>query len=313
MHEQHSSRYQSDWLRRYRYDREARSHRFHRPTIWNHQIIDRLPKIDFVSAEQSETSKFELYRMLRDFGFVVVTRGPGISGSVQRVAELIGELGVSAYSRVFDLTPDSAIRTLGNTTRRVPPHTDEAFRYTPPGINILGCVRPAKKGGDTILVDGYNLAHVLRSSYPEDFDLLSGAAQSFHRIHSGELDQRARQRMFALDDRGEVVGVRVHTRSAGPLDIATDLVEAYYGAYRRLCQLMMNPEHQIQFRLESGDAVLFDNHRILHARQHFTDQARFLQICNVPRESFHEQYRLLAHKLGHVDEADMILSSGMAV
>ena len=234
-------------------------------------------------------------------------------GFVQQVAELIGELGVSAYSRIFDLKPGSRIKTLGNTIRPVPPHTDEAFRYSPPGINVLGCVRPAQEGGDSILVDGFNLAEILRSSYPEAFDLLAGAAQSFHRIHPGELDQRARQRIFALDDRGEVVGVRVHTRSAGPLDIDSGMVEDYYDAYRRLCQLMQMPDNQVRFRLESGDTVLFDNHRILHARQHFTDQARHLQICNVPRESFHEQYRLLANKLGHKKEADLILSGGMTV
>ena len=251
--------------------------------------------------------------MLRDFGFVIVSGGSKLPGSVLQIAGLIGELGVSAYSQVFDLTPGSCVRTLGNTTRLVPPHTDEAFRYTPPGINVLGCVKPAAEGGDSILVDGFYLADTLRRSFPEAFDLLAGAAQSFHRFHPGELDQRARQRVFALDDRGEVAGVRVHTRSAGPLDIDADMVEDYYEAYRRLCQLMIMPENQVQFRLESGDAVLFDNHRVLHARQHFTGQNRFLQICNVPRESFHEQYRLLANKLGHVDEADMILSGGMVV
>ncbi|MGI9318337.1 MAG: TauD/TfdA family dioxygenase, partial [bacterium] len=237
--------------------------------------------------------------------------GPKEPGSVEQVAGLLGDLGDSAYTRVFDLTPSSKTRTLGNTTRPVPPHTDEAFRYSPPGINVLGCVKPADQGGDSILVDGLNLARIIRQNHPQEFEYLTTLAQSFHRIHPGQLDQRARQRVFALDDRGEVVGIRVHTRSQGPLDIEADYVEAYYEAYWRLCALMMSPENQIRFRLESGDTVLFDNHRVLHARQHFADPYRFLQICNVSREGFHEQYRLLASKLGHTDEADMILSGGM--
>ncbi|MEJ2177632.1 MAG: TauD/TfdA family dioxygenase [Gammaproteobacteria bacterium] len=309
----HHSTYSAEWLRRYRYDSESRSKRFHQPKIWNHDISSELPKIKYQQAIADALSRFELFRMLRDYGFVIVAQGPCNPGSIEQVAKLIGDLGDSAYSRIFDLTPSSLTRTLGNTTRPVPPHTDEAFRYTPPGINVLGCVRPASEGGDSILVDGFNLAGLLREEFPEAFQLLATSAQSFHRIHPGVLDQRARQRVFALDDRGEVVGVRVHTRSAGPMDIEPEKVESYYHAYQQLCRLMMSDENQVHFRLESGDTVLFDNHRVLHARQTFSDPNRLLQICNVPRESFHEQYRLLAGELGYTDEADMILSGGMTI
>lgn len=309
----HHSIYRADWLRRYRYDSESRSKRFHQPKIWNRDIANELPTIEYREATGDDWSRFELFRMLRDRGFVIVTQGPSDPGSIEQVAKLIGDLGDSAYSRIFDLTPSSSTRTLGNTTRPVPPHTDEAFRYTPPGINVLGCVRPASEGGDSILVDGFNLARLLREECPQAFQMLATSAQSFHRIHPGELDQRARQRVFSLDDRGEVVGVRIHTRSAGPLDIEPEKVEPYYCAYQQLCSLMTSAENQIHFRLESGDTVLFDNHRVLHARQTFSDPNRLLQICNVPRESFHEQYRLLAGNLGYSEEADMILSGGMSI
>ena len=42
-----------------------------------------------------------------------------------------------AYGQIFDLAPKSKIRTMGNTTRPVPPHTDEPFRFGPPGIFVL--------------------------------------------------------------------------------------------------------------------------------------------------------------------------------
>jgi gamma-butyrobetaine dioxygenase len=74
---------------------------------------------------------------------------------------------------------------------------------------------------------------------------------------------------------------------------------------------MMSEKYQVRYRLKAGESVMFDNHRVLHARTEFTDPERFLQICNVPREPFHERLRNLARKLGSSVESEMILCAGV--
>ncbi|MCP4334561.1 MAG: DUF971 domain-containing protein [Gammaproteobacteria bacterium] len=206
----HTSHYDAAWLRQNCYDDASRATRFQQPILWDAKISERPPRVSFDKARNDDECSMDLYRKLRDFGFVVITGGPNEPGSVEAVANLIGDMGESAYSRIFDLTPMSKTRTLGNTTRPVPPHTDEAFRHNPPGINILGCVKPAEDGGDSVLVDGFKLASILRHENPRSFSMLTDYAQSYHRVHdSGRgkaVDERTRQRMFVLDDRGEVVG-----------------------------------------------------------------------------------------------------------
>lgn len=118
--------------------------------------------------------------------------------------------------------------------------------------------------------------------------------------------------MIVLDDRDEVIGIRFHTRSAGPLDLPADLVKPYYAAHQTLCELVMSPGNQARFQLQAGESVLFDNHRVLHACTDFSDPQRYLQICNVARETFHERLRLLAEKLGYHAEADMVLAAGVS-
>lgn len=199
---------------------------------------------------------------------------------------------------------------MGNSTRPVPPHTDEPFLYTPPGVMALGCVRMADDGGDTVLVDGFHLAHAMRSENPAQFTLLCKLSQPFVRRHEGTLDHEIRVPMFATDDDGEICGVRIHTRAAGPMDLPAEMVEPYYSAHHRLTELMMADENQLRLRLKPGEAVLFDNHRVLHARTHFTDPNRFLQICSVPREQFHQRLRLLLSAQGFEDEARMVLAAG---
>jgi gamma-butyrobetaine dioxygenase len=308
----HRSRYTAAWLRHHCYDDASRRQRFHQPSLWGAEIATDLPTVDFAAASEDERTRFELLRRLRDYGFVLVRGDPVRPAGVEAVANLVGDLGESAYTRIFDLTPSSKTRTMGNTFNAVPPHTDEAFRYSPPGVNVLGCVRPANDGGESILVDGFQAAAQLRDSDPDAFDLLCRHAQDFNRIHPGSLDQRGRQPMIVLDDRGAVVGIRFHTRAAGPLNLPMEVVEPYYAAHRRFCERVFDPANQLRFQLEAGDAVLFDNHRVLHARAAFGDPQRHLQICNVARETFHEQLRLLAARLGHDAEAGQVLAAGVS-
>ena len=307
----HASRYDANWLRLHCYDDESRNERRHDPILWDAQIIASMPDVDYEAARDSNSDRLDLYRKLRDYGFVIVRNGPKEPGSVERVANMVGDLGDSAYSKIFDLTPKSRIRTFGNTTHLVPPHTDEAFRYSPPGLNILGCVRPADDGGDTILVDGFNLAETMRKEDPEGFALLANSAHTFHRLHEGEIDQAAHVRMFALDDMERIVGIRIHTRSSGPMDLPTNLIEPYYAAHHKLSELMMSPSNQARFGLASGETAIFDNHRVLHARTQFTDPNRLMQICNVSREGFHERLRILARKMGFHGEALQIQAAGV--
>ena len=46
-------------------------------------------------------------------------------------------------------------------------------------------------------------------------------------------------------------------------------MEPWYRAYARFTRLVRDPRHQLRFKLEAGDALLYDNARMLHARTGF--------------------------------------------
>ena len=309
----HKSVYDTQWLRQYGYSDNFRILRFHQPKLWDAKINGTIPNVEYTESVHCDHTRLELLRHLRDYGFVVVKRGPPNEKGIEAVAGLIGQIAESAYGKFFDLSPKSTHKTAGNTMFPVPPHTDEAYRGNPPGINILHCIHPAQSGGESILVDGFNLGEILRHSDPDKFELLVKQPQSYHRVvHHSNIDQRARGPVFTLDENGTIVGFRFHPRSAAPLDVPSDLFLSVYAANRRLCELMFDGRHQARFKLEAGEAVLFDNHRVMHARAGFDDENRKLRICSVSREQFHEQLRMLAFKLGYVEESQMILSAGVS-
>jgi len=309
----HRSQFDLDWLRRHSYSQEGLARRFHRPTVWDADIVNALPCVDYEAVVVGDSERLNLYRNLRDFGFVVIRSGPATEDGLEKVASLIGAIAESAYGKFFDLTPQSKIKTLGNTLSPVPPHTDEAFRHNPPGVNILHCIRPADSGGESVLVDGFKLGKVLRESDVKSFDCLVQQSQPNHRIdHASDIDQRTRAPVFTLDEYGEIMGFRFHPRSAAPFDVPADRFLDLYAANHALSKLMLNEQYQARFRLEAGDAVMFDNQRVMHARMGFSDTNRKLKICNVSRESFHEKLRLSAARLGFVEESEQILSAGVS-
>ncbi|MEM7293635.1 MAG: TauD/TfdA family dioxygenase [Pseudomonadota bacterium] len=311
--EQHHSTYSLDWLRDHCYSKVARESRIHRPIFWDASIADHLPEVQFEAACQ-DAGGLELCRKLRDYGFVVVRNGPAKVSGTETIAQLIGEVTDSAYGKFFDLSPKSTIKTLGNTLHPVQPHTDEAYRHNPTGVNVLHCLRPADEGGESVLVDGFYLGDCLRSANPDSFRLLVEYPQSFNRVtHGGDhpIHQCTRAPVYTVDENDNIVGFRFHTRSTGPLDVPADAFLGVYAANRTLSEMMLEAENQAVFRLEAGDAVMFDNQRVMHSRRGFSDHQRKLRICNVTGEQFHERLRMLAYRLGFAEESQQILAAGV--
>ena len=97
-----------------------------------------------------------------------------------------------------------------------------------------------------------------------------------------------------------------------PIDVPGALARRLHGANHALSALMLDESNQLSFQLAAGDAVFFDNHRVMHSRTGFDDPERHLRICNVSREQFHQALRLLAHRLGFHDEAGQNLPAGVS-
>ena len=197
----------------------------------------------------------------------------------------------------FELNPQSERKIIGNTHRAVPPHTDEGYWQYPSGIIFIACDNQSADGeGWSVLVDGFQVAQLLREEDPDAFEILSTVTMHFHRVHPKEMDLRALGRVLCLDSDGDLVGVRYPARNTAPLDIPEDLVEPMYRALWKFSAGINDPANVLRFRMEHGDCMVFDNHRVFHGREAFTGERRLL-LTSVNRQDFHSTVRLLATKL----------------
>jgi gamma-butyrobetaine dioxygenase/trimethyllysine dioxygenase len=199
----------------------------------------------------------------------------GLGSDTEAVVAAFEQLGLEVvpthFGRIEDLRTDNTTNEntdqLGYTDAAVDLHTDQPFLAQPPRYQALHCIRPAETGGESAVADGHAASRALRDEDREAFDVLCSTPVAFHR-QQREFEKRLEAPIVELDD-GEIVRVRSSYFTLAPIDLPFERMEAWYRAYQRLVRLLEDPRHRLQFCLEAGDLLLYDNFRMLHARSRF--------------------------------------------
>ena len=314
--DEHSSRYDLGWLQSYAYD--GKSHANGQTTAWTPRLWKASLDLTEVSHDYTEmlserTSYLNFLRCLRDYGIAIVRRGSAETVGIESMTSLIGDIANAAYEKIFEIKPQQNQHTYGNSKQLIPPHTDEAYLHTPTGILNLYCINPANEGGESVLVDGFMVSEKLREQNSEAYRILASCPQTYHRVVLDKgLNYRTRARALTVDENENLVGFRFHPRALAPTDVPGDQARQLHAANFALSELVLADENQLCFKLDAGDAVFFDNHRIMHSRKAFNGSERHLQICNVSREIFHQKVRMTALELGFITESRQYLPAGVS-
>ena len=295
--DRHRSAYPSAWLRAHAYATTISSRAQSQRVLWDATLgDDDSPQADYSEVHSNEDRRLRLFELVDHYGFAVLRHVPCERGEVERLASLFGFIRETNYGRVFDIATTPNNVTLAQTNHAIAPHNDELFRFTPPGLIAFHCLVASECGGGaSILVDGFRAAEALRAADPVSFELLTRVPLPHRRYIAGKADHRADTPMIRVDARGELVAFQCNERTMAPLELAEDLIEPVYAAVRWLLERLYEPGARITIPLRPGDALVFDNQRVLHARTAFTG-ARHVRQCHVDRDEFESRLRLLRHR-----------------
>lgn len=247
---------------------------------------------------QNDAVLLDWLRKLRDSGISLLQNTDTTPGTLQQVAARISFIRETNFGALFDVCSKPDANTAAYTNLRLPLHTDLPTRELQPGLQFLHCLKNDACGGESILVDGFRIAEHMREQYPDDFEALSSLPMDFYNKDRNS-DYRFRGPALVLDGQGTVIEVRFANFLRGPLDVPADKVMQHYRAYRTFISLTREPRFQFEYRLMPGDLLVFDNRRVLHARQAFDLQQgqRHLQGCYVDRDELLSRIRVLERTL----------------
>ncbi len=301
--------YEAAWLRDHCCSSSERLRR-RRPVVrWDASISQSPPQMPYDLACGSDTGRLDLYQQVLDYGFVFLRDVPPVPGKVAEVAGMFGLVRPSPYANddgdlgVEDVRNDPRVKVGTTTSHFLAPHTDTCWRLSISGLVFLHCLKSHERGGESILVDGLEVARRLREADPEAFGVLSRVPVNFAASVNNGDEWRALGRIITCDAEGNAVGLRYNDRSVQQLDLPEDLIEPVYSAIASLETVLYDPALWLRRRLEPGDVMVLDNQRVLHGRTYFDPAAgeRHLQTCAVERDVFHNNYRRLARSLGRED------------
>ena len=264
--------------------------------------------VGFASAMEDDDALFDLIGLIVKHGVARVTDTP--EEALTRLARRMGYPHDTNYGLVLDVKSELKpwFRVLSGDA--IPPHTDNAYRYTPTGISLFHCVRQLDgPGGESFYVDGLRLAERLRDVDADAHAFLCGEPLTFHRAipenAAMKIDAarfRVEAPVFSTNAHGQVTGIRYHPRTVAPVVADEAGIERMYRARRALEALSMDPSMRIEFQALEGECTVYDNHRVMHARRGFeqrgTSGVRHFRQCHVDREELHSRWRLLGARLG---------------
>lgn len=292
----HRSRYDAGWLRANAYDPQSRTERNRRTParVWDAGLAEHPPLFDMADLERDGPEFHDWLVTLRDLGLTLIRGAPREAGFVARLARRIAFVRETSFGVTFDVESKPRPDSNAYTAIDLPPHTDLPTRELQPGLQILHCLANTAVGGDSIFVDGFAAAERLRRDWPEDFAVLTRTPLSFWNRDAAS-DYRWSAPIIALDGQGEVAEVRHANFLRGPIDAPAEAMPGIYRAYRRFVRLTREPDLRFVRRLEPGEAWVFDNRRVLHARTAFDPASgeRRLQGCYVDRDELLSRIRVL--------------------
>ena len=300
----HHSTYEPRWLRNHCYSDAERARRKHRPTLWDEGSLGEMPCIDFVEAETNASVRLALLQTVADYGFCKIVNAPTQREQSSQLIELVGQQRQTHFGTLL-MKKRAKVNDVGDITAALDPHSDETYRLSTIGITVFQVLCPSPAGGESTLVDGFEVARRLREESPADFDLLTTIPVTTHRLdksHNSGGPQRwylARLPVIKLDYDGEVTGVRLNERQIAPLDAPSHQIEACYAALRRMLALVYDPALRLTFKLAAGEGLIFDNQRVFHGRTEFSPEepTRSVLTSSVDLEEFYSNIRLLRARL----------------
>lgn len=311
----HISVFSSKWLYEHRLDEITRLNRYcqlaNELVVWTGVDLPegKLMSFDFEKIMGGGKELLAFVNAVATWGLVHVVNMKKEPGQVRRLAERVGHLRETNYGPVFEVKVEPNAINQAFTAAALPLHTDLPFYNLPPGIQVLHCIKQSTHhpaAGRSLFVDGLAVAHRLREADPYLYKVLTDYPAVFEDIAPGKFYLRTERcvikefqvpaAMFdsQIDskvDLGLGKGVPVPceinfnngVRSA-ELNLPVAKMADFYKALALFGDIAHEPALPVEMKLNAGEAVVFQNRRVLHGRRAI-DGAPTMQEVQTSRSS----------------------------
>jgi len=241
-------------------------------------------EIDF-SQTNNQKGQYDMTQKIAKNGFCVAKNCPTKKNGVLDVCHKISEPIPFLYGLVQNIVNEPNPTNIAFSDAFLAPHMDMVYMESPPGLQYLLCRRndDCVEGGESILIDAFEVAEHLRANHPRDFETLCSVPVRFQKIHwerENPVYFEWEQPHIVLDNKGQISRVNWAPAFEGK-SRRSSMTNEYIQAYRRFMKQVDESDTKIVKRLNEGECIVFNNRRMLHGRTGFklNGGVRFMEVA----------------------------------
>ncbi len=270
-----------------------------RQRTWNRdEIALRVPSVPHAEFMATDAAVKAFLEHVASDGFCFVEGVPGTPEATKAVAARIAYTRETIFGGYWDFTANLEHKDTAYTSLAIGPHTDGTYSLDAPGYQMFHCLAAECTGGENVLIDGFRIAEILRREAPDDYRLLTEVAVPGQYIDEGRgIHLMARRPLFRLDDSGRLVQLSYNNYDRAPFSLPAERKRAFYRALAKFNALCRDESLQHRRRLLPGSVLLFDNWRVLHARDAYTGYRRLAGVY-LNKEDVDSRLRFLRARAG---------------
>jgi trimethyllysine dioxygenase len=290
------SRYEAQFLAALRADPEVlpavRS-------LWDARTIAaQLPQIDYAAMMSDDAALKDLLEKIERYGFCMVEAVPATPQATCAVAERVAYIRTTIFGGYYDFTANMEHKDTAYTSMAIGPHTDGTYSLDAPGYQMFHCLAAECTGGDNVLIDGFNVGAIMQCEHAADYELLSTVQIPGRYLdHARGIQLMARRALFRRDQSGQLVQVSYNNHDRAPFVLPVEQHRRFYRALATFAGLCAQSRLHYRRRLLPGSVLLFDNWRLLHARDAYVGYRR-LAGAYLNREDVESRLRVLRIRAG---------------
>ncbi|XP_016061637.1 PREDICTED: gamma-butyrobetaine dioxygenase [Miniopterus natalensis] len=303
---EHYSEFEADWLKKRCFSQQAREKLQRELFVPECQFWDselQLPTLDFEDVLKSDEHAYKWLSNLKKVGIVRLTGASNKQGEIFKLGKRIGFLYLTFYGHTWQVQDKIDANNVAYTTGKLSFHTDYPALRHPPGVQFLHCIKQTVTGGDSEIVDGFNICRKLKEKNPWAFQILSSTFVDFTDIGVDYCDfsVQSKHKIIELDDKGQVVRINFNNATRDTIfDVPVEKVQPFYAALKEFVDLMNCKESKFTFKMNPGDVITFDNWRLLHGRRSYeagTEITRHLEGAYADWDVVMSRLRILRQRV----------------
>ncbi|EPE27160.1 Clavaminate synthase-like protein [Glarea lozoyensis ATCC 20868] len=237
---------------------------------WNAKMMkDKLKFVDFDAYMTNDDSLYEVLEHLHLYGLVFLKNVPSSlkDAAVEDIATRIGRIRDTFYGRTWDVRSVPDAKNVAYTSRYLGLHMDLLYMANPPGYQFLHCMENTAQGGASIFSDTKWAASHLK---PASRYLLHALQIPYEYRNNGEHYFHNHPVLYR---KSSVKHVNYSPPFQAPFLLHPQYADEQWhqkiAALREFSAAVEDPENVVEYRLQEGECVIFNNRRVLHGRKEF--------------------------------------------